>query len=189
MRRERQEALTAAGLTLDELKALLRDEEAARLSEVTQAAYAVAEAAGSESDWLEVTSELQESVLEAAGVAPEQMGPALWLLRSAAQLWPEDVELQKISCWVRHNRAAAGTLCVGDAPPDLPLHPMAVAVEEEPAGASRATRRRGSARAPASVASPTSSSSLASLSSPALASSVRRLCSAKPTLLVAGSFT
>jgi len=99
-------------------------ENSARLSAATQAEYGAAEAAGSERDWLEVTDALQRSVVEAAGVPPERRAAALWLLRSAAQLWPADEEPRRASLWVRHNRAAAGTLRVGDAAPELPLHPV-----------------------------------------------------------------
>jgi len=109
-------------MSLADLKVLLRQEDAERRSEALQAAFGVAEAAGSETDWLEVVSAMQERLVQAAGVPAERAAAALWLLRSASQLWPEDAELQAISCWVRHNRAAAGTLAVGDAAPDLPLH-------------------------------------------------------------------
>jgi len=67
---------------------------------------------------------MQERVLGAAGVPREQMAAALWLLRSAHAMWPDDRELQAISCWVRHNRARDGTLACGDRAPDLPLHPI-----------------------------------------------------------------
>ena len=68
---------------------------------------------------------MQERLLaECGGVTAERMAPALWLLRSAHQLWPDDDEIQRVSCWVRHNRAAAGELAVGDAAPDVPLHPI-----------------------------------------------------------------
>jgi len=118
--------LRAAGLGgLGELKALLRQEEAVRHSDATQAAYAEAEAAGSKTDWLQITAGLQERLLRDAGVPRDRMAAALWLLRSAAQLWPEDGELRSISCWVRHNRASAGTLAPGSTPPDVPLYPIA----------------------------------------------------------------
>jgi len=162
--RERERALEGTGLALESLKRLLRREDAARRSATTQALYARAEAPGSESDWLEVTAALQEEVLREGGVSPAQMAPALWLLRSAAQLWPEDEELRTISCWVRHNRAAAGTLRVGMPAPDLPLYPI---VGLDAGSAS------GSAPSPPSAPS----------------SSVRRVCAGKPTLLVAGSFS
>lgn len=124
-----------------------------------QMAYGRAEAAGSETDWLEVTSRMQERVVREVGVPSERQAAALWLLRSAASLWPDDDELRAVSCWVRHNRARAGDLSEGDLAPDLPLFPL------------------------------TDEAALASSSAATAISSVRHACAGKPTLLVAGSFT
>jgi hypothetical protein len=122
---EQAAALRAAGFTsLDALKDVLRAEEVCRHSEATQDAYERAEAPGSKTDWLEVTSAMQERLLTEVGVPPERMAAALWLLRSAHALWPDDAEVRAISCWVRHNRARAGTLACGDRAPDLPLYPI-----------------------------------------------------------------
>ena len=103
---------------------MLRREEAERHSDAVQAAFGVAEAAGSETDWLEVVSAMQARVVVEAGVPSERRAAALWLMRSAASLWPDDDELRTISCWVRHNRASSGSLAVGDDAPDMPLHPI-----------------------------------------------------------------
>ena len=97
-----------------------------------QAAFGAAEAAESDTDWLEVVSAMQKRILREAGVPSERMAAALWLLRSAAQLWPEDANLQAISGWVRHNRASAGTLVVGDPAPDVPLFPIEAATPPAP---------------------------------------------------------
>jgi hypothetical protein len=118
------QALIAAGLSLGELKAVLWSEEAARLSDMTQAAYGEAERDAGEDDWLQVTEALQRTVLERHGVPPRQMAAALWLVRCASQLWPDDPELsgpRAISLHVRHNRAELGLLREGDVAPDVPL--------------------------------------------------------------------
>jgi len=103
---------------------VLRAEAAARLSDETQAAYGAAEAR-EDTDWLEVTAALQQRLLREAGVPVERMAAALWLLRSAAALFPHEAELAAIPLHVRHNRARQGSLVVGDAAPDVPLHPLA----------------------------------------------------------------
>lgn len=117
---------------------MLRREEAERHSDATQAAFGVAEAAGSETDWLEVVSAMQARVVREAGVPSGREAAALWLLRTAASLWPDDAELQMISCWVRHNRATSGSLVVGDGAPDLPLHAI-VSASPRHHGAARGT--------------------------------------------------
>ena len=99
----------------------MRAEEAARLSDETQAAYAAAEAR-EDTDWLEVTDALQKRVLREGGVPPARMAAALFALRAAAQLLPHEPELAAIPLYVRHNRAAQGSLRAGDAAPDVPLH-------------------------------------------------------------------
>ena len=104
-----------------------------------QEAYGRAEVDSEEEGWLEVTAAMQTRLLAEEGrVPPERMAAALWLLRSAAQLWPDDAELRQISTWVRHNRAAAGSLQVGDAAPDLPLH--SIGLPESPAATSSVLR-------------------------------------------------
>jgi len=55
---------------------------------------------------LQVTALLQRKVLERHGVEPARMAAALWLLRCASQLWPDDPELNgpgAISLYVRTN--------------------------------------------------------------------------------------
>ena len=159
-----------AGLTYGALKAALVAEEAARHSTEVQGAYGAAEAEGSDTDWLEVTGAMQRRVLsEVGGVPSERMAAALWVLRSAHQLWPDDAELRQLSCWVRHNRAAAGKLAPGDAAPDVPLH----ALDDVPLHA-----LDGGVGAPSRAAAPV-----------ARPLSVRAACGGAPTLLVAGSFT
>lgn len=96
---------------------MLRREEAARLSEETQAAYALAEASGS--DWMHVTRRLQERLLSEAGVGPSRMAAGLHVLRCAASLFAEATLAAHgaLPLYVRHNRASAGQLSEGDAVP------------------------------------------------------------------------
>jgi hypothetical protein len=115
------QALAASGLSLDSLKKAMRAEEAARLSMATQRAYAAAEAR-TDSSWLTVTADLQRRVLERAGVPSERMAAALYVLRAAAQLFPDDAELRAIPLQVRNNRACEGRLREGGQLVDLPLH-------------------------------------------------------------------
>ena len=117
-------ALAAAGLTLSGLKAALRAEEEARWSEATQAAYGTAESDKSDADWLEVTDELQRRVLRGAGVSPPRLAAALFVMRAASQLFPDDAEVQQASLYVRYNRARPGNLRAGDALPDVPLYSL-----------------------------------------------------------------
>jgi len=114
-------ALEAAGLSLQSLKRAMRAEEAARLSKATQQAYARAELQEG-SSWLEVTDALQRRVLTRAGVPSARMTAALFLLRTATQLFPDDAELCRIPLQVRLNRATDGRLREGDALIDIPLH-------------------------------------------------------------------
>jgi len=110
-------------MTVADLKSAMRAEEAARLSDETQRLYGEAEAR-EDTDWLEVTEALQLRVLTAAGVSPERMRAALFLLRCGAQLFPRDEEMQQLSLYVRHNRASAGNLTEGDALVDVPLYTL-----------------------------------------------------------------
>ena len=102
---------------------MLRAEEAQRLAPATQAAYGVAEASF-DSDWLKVTEELQKRVLRQHGVPPARLAAALYLLRTATQLFPHDDELQRIPLYVRHNRAEQGDLQPGDPLPSVTLHSL-----------------------------------------------------------------
>lgn len=117
------QALVAAGLSLNALKKAMRAEEMARLSAATQRAYAAAEAS-EDASWLTVTADLQRRVLRRAGVPPERMTAALYVLRSAAQLFPNDAELGSIPLQVRHNRARQGHLREGDQLTDVQLHQL-----------------------------------------------------------------
>tara|TARA_B100000683_G_scaffold265887_1_gene297461 strand:- start:155 stop:613 length:459 start_codon:yes stop_codon:yes gene_type:complete len=120
-----QRALAAAGLSLVELKALLRAEEEARLSEETQATYGQVESEGGDKDWLCVTEELQRRVVLDAGVPTDRLAAAVHLMQQASSLFPDDADLhgpRAISLYVRHQRAERGSIRPGDVAPDLPLY-------------------------------------------------------------------
>lgn len=96
-----------------------------RRSPELQCAYGIAEKPGSNTDWLAVTEQMQERLVrEATGSNDNaRIGAALWLLRTAHQIWPYDPEITEASCWVRYNRARAGKeLVPGVAAPNVPLH-------------------------------------------------------------------
>jgi len=112
-------------LSFEDLVTVLRREEASRLSEGTQAAYARAEASGS--DWLNVTMALQERLLSEMGVKPSRMAAALHVLRCAASLFGAAALDQHgaLPLYVRHNRASVGQLREGDAvPAGLTVHDL-----------------------------------------------------------------
>jgi hypothetical protein len=102
------------------LRELLTAENAARLSADTQAAYAAAEAADADPahGWMEVTDALQRRLLRQRGVPPEREAAALRALRAATHTFPA---LAAIPLYRRFQRARAGALAPGDAPPDVPL--------------------------------------------------------------------
>ena len=115
-------ALDQAGMTIEELRRALVHENELRLCEETQRAYAEAEASN-ETDWMEVTGELQRRVLSGAGVADENMDAALYLLRSASKLFPEQPDFGN-QIYVKFQRAKQGALRSGDIAPDVFLHDM-----------------------------------------------------------------
>lgn len=71
-----------------------------------------------------MTDELQRRVLRDVGVPPPRMAAALFAMRAASQLFPDDAEVQQTSLYVRCNRAAPGNLRAGDALPDVPLYSL-----------------------------------------------------------------
>lgn len=117
-----QTLLDRAGFcTLEEVKRVLRLEEQRRMSDEMQSKYADAEKTASDTDWMEVTNDMQTALLSEVGVPAERMAAALHLLRSAHRIWPDDAEVRSVSCWVRHNRAREGSLRAGERAPDVKL--------------------------------------------------------------------
>jgi hypothetical protein len=114
------DGVDAASYGEEWLRELLVAENAARLSAETQAAYAAAEAADADPafGWMEVTDALQRRLLRERGVAPEHEAAALRALRAATYTFPA---LAAIPLYRRFQRARAGSLAPGDAPPDVPL--------------------------------------------------------------------
>ena len=104
----------------------------------------------SEGQWLGESAEICPPLLTAAEVevlkgykGNLQLLLCGWGLRALrdgcrAAMRPDDAELRQISTWVRHNRAAAGSLQVVDAAPDLPLH--SIGLPESPAATSSVLR-------------------------------------------------
>ena len=111
------------------LEALLRAENAARLSPATQDALRKLQAGGG--DWIDEMGRMQEDLVRGAlprfARAPNVRERQLWVadgllaLRTAAAEFPH---LRGISLWERHNRARQGDLRVGDPLVNCPLIPL-----------------------------------------------------------------
>jgi hypothetical protein len=95
---------------------MLRRENELRLSEETQEKYAAAEAS-TDTDWLAVTEALQKQVVMEFGY-DDSMEDALYCLRCASQLYPNDPAMKEIPLYVKYNRARDGQLKEGDEAPN-----------------------------------------------------------------------
>jgi hypothetical protein len=85
----------------DTLKQMLRREQQLRTSADTQAAYSAAESSG-DTDWMEVTINLQKQVVSEFGIPPSELEHALYLLRTAHTHYPDDPEFKEIPLSVIH---------------------------------------------------------------------------------------
>ena len=95
----------------DVVIAMLKRENELRLSKDVQLRFEEAEKSGSNTDWIEVASEVQKEVLREFDV-PEG---ALHAYRCAANKFPD------IALYVKYNRARQGDLQVGSKAPDVSL--------------------------------------------------------------------
>ena len=74
-------------------------------------------------EWLNVTSRLQEKVVELFGYKSDlQKIIALQSLRSAQYLYPNDINFQKTSVYVRNNLAKKGSLKIDDKIPNINIY-------------------------------------------------------------------
>lgn len=98
------------------LHRMLTLENEMRLSEATQELYREAEKSD-DTDWLEVTDQLQRRLLKEQGeVREEELESALIAFRSAIYTYPA---LAEIPIYRRFQRARAGYLTTGDLFPDV----------------------------------------------------------------------
>jgi hypothetical protein len=98
-------------ITKDMLKDMLRRENELRLSEETQQKYREAERK-SETDWMEVTIELQRQVVREFGIKDIDRG--VHAIQSAySRYGAEDEDFFNIPLYVRYNRARQGDLKEG----------------------------------------------------------------------------
>ncbi|KNC46226.1 uncharacterized protein AMSG_02677 [Thecamonas trahens ATCC 50062] len=106
--------------------AMLERENELRLSTRVQELYAAAERR-SDTDWMEVTLELQKQVATEFGYGPDhdRHDDVLVVLRRAAAIYPELPETAAIPLYVKHNRAGEGRVVAGEAIVDVPLLPLA----------------------------------------------------------------
>ena len=108
--------LSAAELTAETIKAILRRENELRLAPQTQARF---KAISHRPDgWLDVVESLQRQVAAEFGLS-EKVG--LDAMRCAETLLPGDTEVRDISLYRKYNRCVDGPLRMGDAPPDANL--------------------------------------------------------------------
>eukprot|EP01027_Heterolobosea_sp_BB2_P016095 GEZU01022957.1.p1 GENE.GEZU01022957.1~~GEZU01022957.1.p1 ORF type:complete len:198 (-),score=47.91 GEZU01022957.1:814-1407(-) len=106
------------------LKAMLRREHELRTSPETQARYTAAERLPN-TDWLEVTIELQKQVAREflpLDATDHDVDVLVHALRCASNLFHDDPEMKTIPLYVKYNRAQQGYLKEGDdAPLDINL--------------------------------------------------------------------
>lgn len=98
------------------MEAMLRREEELRLSEEVQAKYAAVEVDGSERDWMDVTEQLQRSVVREFGASHRTEAAALHAMRRGAANGGGFTPL-----YVRFQRAREGDLRCGEQLRDCPL--------------------------------------------------------------------
>ena len=134
--------LRASELTLDDLRNMLQDENARRLSPEMQAIYRQAETEGCDAkrfeDWMQATAAMQLDVVRAhmsSAASAEELEKALLRLRTAPdepqwQGTAAAAELAKISLWRRYNRCCDGNLRQGEPLPDVKLTPLASVTEQ-----------------------------------------------------------
>lgn len=99
------------------MEAMLRREEELRLSEEVQAEYAAVEVDGSDSDWMDVTDELQRAVAREFGATARTEAAALHAMRQAAA----NAIRGFTPLYVRFQRAREGDLTIGERLRDCPL--------------------------------------------------------------------
>jgi hypothetical protein len=105
-------------ITKELLKNMLRRENELRLSEETQKKYMEAEKK-SETDWMEVTIELQRQVVREFGIKDIDRG--VHAIQSAfSRYGHEDKDFFEIPLYVRLNRARQGDLNEGEPAHDIP---------------------------------------------------------------------
>ena len=138
----RSQPLRASELSLEDLRNMLQDENARRLSPEMQAIYREAEAEDGGTkrfeDWMEATAAMQLDVVRAhlsPAASAEEQEKALLRLRTAPDepQWrgtAAAAELAKISLWRRHNRCRDGSLRQGEPLPNVTLTPLAPATEQ-----------------------------------------------------------
>lgn len=105
----------------DVLREMLIKENELRLSNEMQAKFAALEVDTSYQDWLYAVEDMQRELVQSHGFGGKQQARALFELRCAAQLYPEEKEFREIPLYVKYNRAKHCSVRVGSAVPDLPL--------------------------------------------------------------------
>jgi len=110
-------------ITKSKLLAMLRREQEMRVSPITQDKYRQAEL-DEDTDWMEVTLQLQRDLIREFGYSPEEEEYGLQLLRSAQTLFPDDEEVKNSVLYLKYNKARQGPLREGEPAPDIPVRTM-----------------------------------------------------------------
>lgn len=121
--------MSAPIISYEILKKMLERENALRLSDDIQRSYAEAELSGTH-DWMVVTDSLQTQLCHDFGFGGDQLGQALYELRTATQRFPD---LSNIPLYVRFNRARQGDINPGQVLPEIKLYPLATTTTPAPA--------------------------------------------------------
>jgi len=103
-------------IPVDTLRKMLIRENELRLSQETQARYADAETRW-DIDWMLVTEELQHQVVQEFGFQ-DRMDEALYSLRCAHIIHPDQADFKTFPLYVKYNRAKDGTIVEGLPAPD-----------------------------------------------------------------------
>jgi hypothetical protein len=103
---------------------MVTKEREIRLAPETQVKYHEAESSGA-TDWMEHTALMQEQLCRDFGFTSESdLKNALYNLRMAAHIYPEDPEFREIQIYVKYNRATMGNLVNNGPAPDCALYPL-----------------------------------------------------------------
>lgn len=105
----------------DTLRRMLIEENERRLSPEMQAQFAELEQDASYKDWLYAVQDMQVELVNKYGFTGAREERALYELRCAAQLYPEEADFREIPLYVKYNRAKHCDVRVGSVVPDLPL--------------------------------------------------------------------
>jgi hypothetical protein len=98
----------------EQMKWMLQRENELRLSSEIQEKLEWAVEGISQESVNAILEAVQKQVVSEAGYSQSEEQHGIQLLRSAQAIFPEDKEIHDIPMYVKYNRAAQGSVCVGD---------------------------------------------------------------------------